>query len=72
MQNAKLLLGRCRHEILPLFRQDGQICDTPLDVLGIVDIGWSKFHQMTNAPADEIAVALQITVLTVGGTEDLA
>ena len=70
MQDAELLFGAGRHQILPLLRQDGQICDTPLDVLGIVDIGRSKFHQMTNAPADEIAVALQITVLTVGGTED--
>ena len=70
MQNAKLLFGGHRHQILPLLRQDGQIRDTPLDVLGIVDIGRSKFHQMTNAPAYQIAVTLQITVFAVGGTED--
>jgi len=70
LQDAELLFGAGRHQILPLLRQDGQICDTPLDVSGVVDIGWGKFHQMTNAPAYQIAVALQITVLTVGGTED--
>ena len=69
-QDTKLLFGGRRHQILPLLRQDGQICDIPLDVLGIVDIGRSKFHQMTNAPAYQIAVALKVAVLPVGGTED--
>ena len=69
-QNTKLLFGGRRHQILPLLRQDGQICDTPLDVLFIVDIGRGKFHQMTNAPAHQIAVALQITVISVCRTED--
>ena len=69
-QNTKLLFGGRRNQILPLLRQDGQICNAPLDVLGIVDIGWSQFYQMTNAPADEIAVALQITVFAVGRAED--
>ena len=70
MQDAELLFGGRRHKILPPFRQDGQICDAPLDVLGIVDIGWSQFHQMTNAPAYQIAVALKVAILTAGGTED--
>ena len=69
-QDAKLLFGASRHQILPLLRQDGQVCNAPLDVLGIVDVGWSQFHQMTNAPAYQIAVALQITVFAVGRTED--
>ena len=69
-QDTKLLFGGRRHQILPPFRQDGQICDTPLDVLGIVDVGRCKLYQMTNAPAYQIAVALQITVLTAGSTED--
>ena len=72
LQNAKLLFGGRRHQILPLLRQDGQICDAPLDVLSIVNIGWSQLHQMTHAPADEIAVALKVAVLTVGGTEDFS
>ena len=72
MQDTKLLFGGRRHQILPLLRQDGQICDAPLDVLGIVNIGWSQLHQMTHAPADEIAVALKVAVLTVGGTEDFS
>ena len=70
LQDAKLLFGGRRHQILPLLRQNGQICDTPLDVFGIVDIGRCQFHQMTNAPAYQIAVTLQITVFAVGGTED--
>ena len=71
LQDTKLLFGGRRHQILPPFRQDGQICDAPLDVFGIVDIGRSKLHQMTHAPAYQITVALKVAVLTVGGTEDL-
>ena len=70
LQNAKLLFGGRRHQILPLLRQDGQICNAPLGVLGIVDIGWGKLHQMTNTPADKIAVPFKVAVLTSGGTED--
>ena len=68
--HPKLLFGGRRHQILPLLRQNGQICDTPLNILGIVDIGRCQLHQMSHAPAYQIAVALQITVLTVGRTED--
>ena len=70
LQDAKLLFGAGRHQILPLFRQDGQICNAPLNILGIVDIRRCKLYQMTNAPAYQIAVALQITVLTASRTED--
>ena len=70
LQDTKLFFGAGRHQILPLLRQDGQICDTPLDVLGIVDIGRSKFHQMTNAPAYQIAVPFKVAILTADGTED--
>ena len=70
LQDAKLFFGAGRHQILPLLRQDGQICDAPLGVLFVIDIGRSKFHQMTNAPAYQIAVTLQITVFAVGRTED--
>ena len=70
LQDAKLLFGAGRHQILPLLRQDGQICNAPLGVLGIVDIGWGKLHQMTNTPADKIAVPFKVAVLTAGGTED--
>ena len=44
LQDAELLFGGRRHKILPPFRQNGQICDTPLDVLGIVDIGRCQLH----------------------------
>ena len=70
LQDAKLLFGGRRHQILPLLRQDGQVCNAPLDVLSIVNIGWSQLHQMTHAPADEIAVALKVAILTAGGTKD--
>ena len=71
MQDAKLLFGGRRHQILPLLRQDRQICNAPLDVLGIVNIGWGKLYQMPHAPADEITVALPITILSIGRTKDL-
>ena len=70
LQDDKLLFGAGRHQILPLLRQYGQICDTPLDVFGIVDVGRCQFHQVPHAPAYQIAVALKVAVLTAGGTED--
>ena len=70
LQDAELLFGGRRHKILPPFRQNGQICDTPLDVFGIVDIGRGQFYQVPHAPADEIAVALKVAVLPVGRTEN--
>ena len=70
LQDAELLFGAGRHQILPLLRQDGQICDAPLGVLFVIDIGRSKFHQMTNAPAYQIAVPFKVAILTAGGTED--
>ena len=70
LQDTKLLFGAGRHQILPLFRQDGQVCNAPLDELFIVDIGRCQLHQMPDAPAHQIAVALQITVLSVGCTKD--
>ena len=70
LQDAELLFGAGRHQILPLLRQDGQICNAPLDVFGIVDIRRSQFHQMTHTPAYQIAVALKVAILTAGGTKD--
>ena len=72
LQDAELLFGGRRHKILPPFRQNGQICDTPLDVFGIVDVGRCQFHQVPHAPAYQITVALKVAVLTVGGTEDFS
>ena len=70
LQDTKLLFGGRRHQILPLLRQDGQVCNAPLDVLGIVDVGWSQFYQVPYAPAYQIAVALKVAILTAGRTED--
>ena len=70
MQDAKLLFGTGRHQIPPLFWQDGQVRNAPLDVFGIVDIGWSQLYQMPNTPAYQIAVALKVAILTAGCTED--
>lgn len=69
-QNAKLLLSGGGHEILPLLRQDGQIGNAPLDILLAVGIRRCKLHQMANAPAYQIAVALQMTVFAAGRTKD--
>ena len=69
-QDTELFFRAGRHQILPLLRQNGQIGDAPLDVFGIVDVWRSQFHQMTDTPTDEIAVALKVAVLTAGGTED--
>ena len=66
-----MLLGGRRHQILPLLRQDGQVCNAPLDILGIINIGRCQLYQMTHAPAYQIAVALKVSVLTFGGTENL-
>ena len=71
LQDAKLLFGGRRHQILPLLRQDGQVCNAPLDVFGIVDIGRCQLYQMTHAPAYQITVALKVSILTFGGTENL-
>ena len=70
LQDAKLFFGGRRNQILPPFRQNGQICDTPLDVFGIVDVGWCQFHQMPHTPTDKVAIALKVAVLPVGCTED--
>lgn len=69
-EDAELPLGGSGHEVLPLFRQDGQVGHAPLDVLFIVQVGRGQLHQMTDAPTDEVATALQIAVLTAGDTED--
>ena len=70
LQDAKLFFGGRRNQILPLLRQDGQVCYAPLDVFGIVDIGRCQLYQMPHTPADEITVALPIAILTTDGTED--
>ena len=70
LQDTILLLSGCRHQILPLFRQDGQVCDAPLDELFIVDIGRCQLYQMPHAPAYQITVTLPVTILPVGRTED--
>ena len=70
LQDAKLLFGAGRHQILPLLRQDGQVCDAPLDELFIVDVWRCQLHQMTNAPAYQIAVALKVAVFAAGRTEN--
>ena len=70
MQDAELLFGAGRHKVLPFLWQNRQVGHTPFNVLFIVYVGWSKFHQMPHAPAYQIAVALQITVFAAGRTED--
>ena len=70
LQDTELLFGTGRHQILPLLRQDGQVCNAPLDVLGIVDVGWSQFYQVPYAPAYQIAVAFKVAVFAAGCAKD--
>ena len=63
LQDAKLLFGAGRHQILPFLRQDGQVCNVPLYILLPVGTGRRKFHQMPDTPTYKIAVALKVAIL---------
>ena len=65
-QNIKLLFLILSHYHLPMFRQDRQVIISPLGILGVIAVCICKTGQMTYAPADTPAVALQIPVLTDG------
>ena len=69
-QNAKLLFGAGRHKVLPFLWQNRQVGHTPFNVLFIVYVGWSKFHQMPHAPAYQIAVAFKVAVFAAGCAKD--
>lgn len=70
-KDLKLLLGSGRHQVLPCFGQNGQVCPGPFDQLGIVAPGRSQLHQMTDTPADEIVSSLQIAGPAFGDAQGL-
>ena len=61
--NFKLLFLFVRDNELPRLGQDGQIFILPLAVFFIVLARFRKGHQMPDAPADKIPVALPVAVL---------
>ena len=62
LQNAELLLGGRRHLILPSGGQDGKIGKVPFGIGFVVAFRRRQFHQMADTPADDVAVALQISI----------
>lgn len=62
LQNTELLLGRRRYLILPRGGQDGKIGKVPFGIGFVLAFRRRPFHQIADTPADDIAVALQISV----------
>ena len=63
LQYGKLRLFVRRHNILPQLRQNRKIVHLPFGIGGVIGVCRRHFHQMSKAPAYEIAAALQIAVL---------
>ena len=69
-EDSKLLSGAGGHLILPLLWKNGKVGILPLSITLIVAFRGTQFHQMPHAPADQIAVALQIAIFTLGSAQD--
>ena len=61
-QDSKLLFRTGGHLILPIFRQNRKVIIPPLGILLIIGFRLGKFHQMPHTPADNVAIALHITI----------
>ena len=57
-QNPKLFFRTGRNIILPVYREDRQVCISPFAVFRIIGFRLCKFHQMPHTPADHISVSL--------------
>ena len=68
-QNVKLLFFLVRDDVLPRFREDGQILIAPFLETLVIPASVSKGHQMPDAPAHQIAVSLQIPVVLLRGPD---
>ena len=68
-QNVKLLLFLVGDDVLPRFREDGQILIAPFLETLVIPASVSKGHQMPDAPAHQIAVSLQIPVVFLRGPD---
>ena len=62
-QNVKLLLFLVGDDVLPHFWEDRQILIAPFFETLVISASVGKGHQMPNAPAHQIAVSLQISVV---------
>lgn len=61
-QNIKLLFGGTAHEVLPLFRQDGQVGPVPSGEALVIAAGRGQLYQVADAPADEVAACFQVAI----------
>ena len=68
-QNIKLLLFLVGDDVLPRFREDGQILIAPFLETLVIPASVGKGHQMPDAPAHQIAVSLQISVVLLRGPD---
>ena len=68
-QNVKLLLFLVGDDVLPRFREDGQILIAPFLETLVIAASVGKGHQMPDAPAHQIAVSLQIPVVFLRGPD---
>ena len=68
-QNVKLLLFLVGDDVLPRFREDGQIIIAPFLETLVIPASISKGHQMPDAPAHQIVVSLQISVVLLRGPD---
>ena len=59
-QDFKLLLGSGRHQVLPLFGQNGQVSPVPSGEARVIAAGRGQLHQMADTPADEVAACFQV------------
>ena len=66
LQDPELLFCAGRDLVKPTVRQDRQILQAPFRVTFVIGFRRRQFHQMTDAPADEITVSFQVSVLTAG------
>ena len=68
LQNLKLLFCAYGNLILPLLGENGQILFPPFFIVSVG--GWLRqLHQMTDAPADEIPISFQVSVIALAGTK---
>ena len=57
-QNPKLFSRTGRNLILPVHRENRQVCISPFAVLRIIGFRLCQLHQMPHTPADHISVSL--------------
>ena len=71
-QNIKLLFGGTAHEVLPLFRQNGQVGPVPSGEALVIAAGRGQLHKVADAPADEVAACFQVAFPALYAAQGLA